>query len=306
MIDVRRVTRQFGSVTALDSLSFSVAAGEVVGLLGPNGSGKTTMIRLLCGLLRPDEGRLLVAGVDPLADGHAVRSLSGVLTESAEFYGYLSGRGNLRFFAELYGVQEAGRVEQLLAMFGLEEAADRPVSGYSTGMRKRLGLARALLHRPPLLFLDEPTNGLDPEGTRQVLEALRSLQRSEGTTILICSHLLEQLEAVCDRYLFIRRGALLASGSLPELRNRYRPGVTLEVHTTAQQMPAWDDAPPLTDDGPVSGARGTLRQFSFTLPDVAAVPLLLSRLASEVPVYGARVHEDSLGDVYFRVQEQQP
>lgn len=302
MIRVSGLRHSFGPVTAVDGLSFGVAAGEAVGLLGPNGSGKTTVIRLLLGLLRPDGGTLRVAGSDPLADGRRVRGVSGVLTETAGFYSHLSGAANLRFFAELYGVTEPGRVDSLLELFGLTGAAGRTAGTYSTGMLRRLGLARALLHRPAVLFLDEPTNGLDPEGTRQVLASLRRLREQEGTTMLICSHLLGQLEAVCDRYVFIRRGALLAEGSLPDLRRRFQPGVTLEVLTAGGFSGSWEGIP-VENSGSTSLAGNVLQRYSFTLPQVADVPHFLSHLADSVPLYGARVVEDTLEDIYFRVQE---
>jgi len=302
VIRVSGLRHSFGSVTAVADLSFGVTAGEAVGLLGPNGSGKTTVIRLLLGLLRPDGGTLRVAGSDPLTDGSRVRALSGVLTETAGFYGHLSGAANLRFFAGLYGVTEPARVDRLIGLFGLAGAAGRTVDTYSTGMLKRLGLARALLHRPAVLFLDEPTNGLDPEGTRQVLASLRRLREQEGTTILICSHLLGQLEAVCDRYVFIRRGALLAEGSLPELRRRFQPGITLEVLTSGGLSGNLEGIP-VESRCSTSLAGKALQRFSFTLPQAADVPGFLARLADDVPLYGARVVEDTLEDIYFRVQE---
>ncbi|HLR47038.1 MAG TPA: ATP-binding cassette domain-containing protein, partial [Deinococcales bacterium] len=176
---------------------------------------------------------------------------------------------------------------------------------YSTGMRKRLGLARALLHRPPLLFLDEPTNGLDPAGARQVLETLRTLSMKEETTILLCSHLLGQLTAVCDRYVFIREGALLESGSLPELRSRWQPGVLLEVLSTEPLPEAWEGST-ADNEGTVSEAGLKLHRCSFMLPETAAVPAFLSGLANRVPLYGARLRLDSLEDIYFRIQELEP
>ncbi len=306
MIQARRVTKTFGDEAAVRELSFGVAEGDVVGLIGPNGSGKTTMIRLLCGLLRPDEGELKVLGVDPLQCGDQVRAASGVLTESAAFYAHMSGPANLRFFAELYGVEEQSRPAELLELFGLDEADERPVSAYSTGMRKRLGLAKALLHKPRLLFLDEPTNGLDPDGTRLVLQSIRQLQSEWGTTVLICSHLLQQLELVCQRFLMIRQGELLDEGSLDELRARHRPGVTLEVLSEAPLPPLDTTGVTSEEADSVEEAGRRLWRSRLRLDDLEEVPTLLRALSAQVALYGAAVRQESLEDIYFRVQAGAP
>lgn len=296
MIDVRSLEKRFDGRTVLRDLTFSVARGEVVGLLGPNGAGKTTTVRLLNGVARADGGELRVAGLDPMQDGDGVRRVAGVLTESAAFYGHLSGRDNLRFFARLTGVREQARVDELLERFGLADAADRAAGTYSTGMKKRLGLARALLHRPQVLFLDEPTNGLDPEGIRLVLESLRQLSRDEGTTMVICSHLLQQLEQVCHRYLFIDGGRIVAQGTLPELESQYLVEAELEVETSMASDRAAALGHRVTSPGP--------GRLVFTLPARTDVPELLRRLSSEADVYEARVRNRGLEQVYFRIQQE--
>lgn len=293
----------------MDAATFNVRAGEVVGLLGPNGSGKTTIIRLLNGLLRPDGGRARVAGVDPLENGARVRRKSGVLTETAAFYSHLSGIQNLRFYAELYGVESTVRPGELLKTFGLADAAEKLVGTYSTGMRKRLGLAKALLNEPELLFLDEPTNGLDPAGARLVLKTIRELQQLSGTTVLISSHMLDHLEVVCDRYLFIKEGRLVEEGTLPDLRAAYQQGVVLEVLTDlpfgegvseyqgTRVQPVKDGAPP------VSAVGEGVKRLAFELASTAAVPDLLRQLSADASLYGARVLEPNLTDLYFMIQE---
>lgn len=294
----------------MSDLSFTVADGEVVGLLGPNGSGKTTMIRLLNGLLRPDGGDIRVLGVDPLTNGRRVRQASGVLTEAAEFYPHLSGLDNLRFFANLYGVNGSARAAELLDTFGLKQHAGKPVSAYSTGMRKRLGLAKALLHEPELLFLDEPTNGLDPEGTRLVLDSIGDLQERSGATILICSHLLEQLELVCERYLFIREGRLVEAGTLEELRAKYEHGVTLEVITDLKleegqreyRHAQINSSRRLEGREFASGPPLGMRRVTFELSSKEEVPPLLQAVATEANLYSARVVEANLEALYFEIQ----
>lgn len=295
IIRVRGITKRFGPHPVVDDLSFDVAAGEIVGLLGPNGSGKTTTIRLLNGVLMPDTGTIAVGRHDPQHEGDAVRKMSGVLTESAAFYRHMTALDNLRFFADLYDVNDGQRPDYLLDVFGLEEYKNHKVGAYSTGMRKRLGLAKAMLHDPKVLFLDEPTNGLDPEGTRMVLHYIKELNRSEGTTVILCSHLLQQLEAVCHRYLFILAGRLIEQGTLRQLEEKYRDDVVLRVETDLNLEDAAYDGIQAEPDG-----AGFVR---FHLPGKAAVPGLLRRLLQDADVYGAHLVERDLESLYFRVRE---
>jgi len=294
-LELNRVAKGFGGKQVLTDLSFAVHRGEIVGFIGPNGSGKTTTIRLLNGVIDPDAGEISVGGYDPRLDGEAVRRMSGVLTESAGLYSNLTGRQNLRFFADLYGVDDLSRCDELLAEFGLSEAAHSRVGTYSTGMKKRLGLAKALLHRPDVLFLDEPTNGLDPEGIRMVLGYIRQLNERDGTTVMICSHLLQQLEQVCHRYLFLQGGRVVEQGTLAELEARYFPTLTLEVETDL-----------VLSDGQYCGIPakqvGTGR-IAFTLPSRDDVPHLLRRLTQEAAVYHAVPVRFDLETLYFKIRE---
>lgn len=294
-MSVQGVRKRFGTHQVLNDLTFHVEEGQVVGLLGPNGSGKTTTVRLINGLLRPDAGTLRVDGRDPLVEGDAVRQISGVLTETAGLYGYMTGLQNLRFFAELYGVDDPTRAGDLLELVGLTAAAEKPVATYSTGMRKRLGLAKALLHRPRLLFLDEPTTGLDPEGIRMVLAHIRDLNRREGITVLICSHLLHQLEDVCDRYVFIDGGRVVEEGSLADLERRYGGPVVLEIETDLEPGDAALAGMTVERAGP--------DRLRLTLPDREAVPGVLRNLTQRARVYGAAVVDRDLETLYFRIRE---
>lgn len=289
------VVKRYGDRTVLRQLSFDLFPGEILGLLGPNGSGKTTTIRLMTGVIRPDGGSIGVAGLDPLKDGDTIRRRSGVLTESAAFYLNMSGLENLRFFADLYGVTDPDRPLQLLAQFGLEAHRKQKVGTYSTGMKKRLGLAKALLHRPDLLFLDEPTNGLDPEGIRLVLSQIRELNQRDGTTIIICSHLLQQLETVCHRYLFLDGGQVIEQGSHAELEAKYGGAVTLQVET--------DLAPDGESFAGLPVQRVDQTHLAFALPGKQAVPDLLRRILTVAPVYGATITGQDLESLYFKIRE---
>lgn len=295
MMEIHGVTKRFGGRPVVDRLSFQVGRGEVVGLIGPNGSGKTTTIRLLNGVIQPNEGEISVFGYDPVHDGDAIRSISGILTESAGFYHNLSGLENLRFFADLYGVTDRGRPLILLEEFGLEPHRNQKVGTYSTGMKKRLGLAKALLHQPDILFLDEPTNGLDPEGIRMVLDYIAALNQRDGTTIILCSHLLQQLEVVCHRYLFLNDGRLIEQGTLSELEERYTTQILLEVETDlALQGESY---------GAFAARQVRPGRIQFTLTGRPQVPDLLRTLLREANVYGATIANQSLESLYFRIRE---
>jgi ABC-2 type transport system ATP-binding protein len=214
-VEVRGLSKSFGSRRAVDELTFGIPNGVIAGLVGPNGAGKTTTMRMLVGLVRPTGGSAAVLGTD-IARSRAFLSRVGSLIESPVFYPGLSGRGNLRILARLRGV--AGeRVGRLLHLVDLDDHADEPVRKYSLGMKQRLGLAMALLSDPDLLILDEPANGLDPAGIIQIRDLMRGL-RGQGKTILVSSHLLGELEQVADWLVILDRGRAIFNGPAGELR----------------------------------------------------------------------------------------
>ncbi len=208
--------KAFGSVQAVRDLSLQVRAGECFGFLGPNGAGKTTTIGMILGLIWPSAGRVEVLGqeVTPVQTG-ALREV-GALVGTPGFYPYLSGRENLRLLARLYPTVDEARIEEVLRLVGLSQVAERRVKGYSTGMKQRLGLAAALLHRPRLLVLDEPTNGLDPVGMAEMRRLLRALVE-QGVTVFLSSHLLHEVEQVCDRVAILHQGHLVTQGPVADL-----------------------------------------------------------------------------------------
>jgi ABC-2 type transport system ATP-binding protein len=201
VIVTRGLTKRYGRVVAVEDLNLEVAEGEVFGLLGPNGSGKTTTILMLLGLTEPTSGEARVLGLDPMREPLKVKAKVGYLPDQVGFYGELTAWENLRYTTRLLGLPEAeakARMEEVLKRMGLWEVKDRRVSAFSRGMRQRLGLAEVLLKRPQVAILDEPTLGLDPEAAREFLGLIKDL-KAEGITVLLSSHLLHQVQEICDR-----------------------------------------------------------------------------------------------------------
>ncbi len=217
------LTKRYGDLVAVDDLSLSIGHGEVFGLLGPNGAGKTTTILMLLGLTEPTSGGATVAGLDPRRDPLAVKARVGYMPDEVGFYEDLTARQNLRYTADLNRIPRsaaAGRIDRVLDDVGLTDAAEQKVGEYSRGMRQRLGLADALVKDPSILILDEPTVNIDPEGVRDLLLMVERLRTEQGVTIVLSSHLLHQVQQVCDRIGIFVKGRLVASGTIDELAGR--------------------------------------------------------------------------------------
>ncbi len=211
------VTRQFGKRVALDDITLDVQPGRCFGFLGPNGAGKTTLIRCMLGLARPTSGQITVRGFDIAHEPAAALARVGAIVEEPRFYGYLSGRQNLDVWAAYVGAGADLRVTNLLERVGLTARASDKVSTYSLGMRQRLGVARALLSDPELLVLDEPTNGLDPDGVAEFRALLRDLVEQDGRAVFISSHLLDEIEKICDDLAIVNQGRVITTGTLDDL-----------------------------------------------------------------------------------------
>jgi ABC-2 type transport system ATP-binding protein len=230
MIAFQHVGKKYGEFTAVDDLDFSIERGEVFGFLGPNGAGKTTTIRMLMGILVPTSGRIAVEGLDCHKDRVALKRRVGYLPDNPLFYDFLRGWEIVEFVGEMHGLSRGeakSRAGVLLADFGLDDAAEEYAVNYSMGMKKKLGLACALIHDPAVLILDEPTNGLDPRASHEVQERLL-YAANQGKTIFLSTHLLDMAERLCSRVGIIDRGNLVAVGPLRELKDKVFPGGSLE------------------------------------------------------------------------------
>jgi ABC-2 type transport system ATP-binding protein len=242
IIEANGLTKVFGSHIAVDHLSFTVKEGEVFGLLGPNGAGKTTTIRMLACLIAPSEGVAKVSGYSIAENPLGVRQTVGILTENPSLYARLSAHENMDFFAEAYNLSEpkekSSRIRELLEFFDLWERRNDKVATFSKGMKQKLAIARALVHKPPILFLDEPTAGLDPESAKEVRDLMEMLSRREKHTILLCTHHLEDAEKLCNRVMIINNGKSIVVGTPDELRNRIagKPTVRINLRTLSPKI----------------------------------------------------------------------
>mgnify|MGYP005842060625 FL=1 len=305
VIETYNLSRYFDRVVAVDHLNLTVTQGEVFGFLGPNGAGKTTTVRLLNGLLQPSGGSARVLGLDVAAQATAIRRQTGVLTETPSLYEALTARENLLFFGTLYDVPEDAlprRVEAILEAFGLAERADDRVGGYSKGMRQRLAIARALLHEPQLIFLDEPTAGLDPSAARRVREMIQRLSHQQGRTIFMCTHNLAEAQQLCDRVGVIDKGRLRAIGTPQELAQSLWHSIFLEVELRHTASPAV-----IAALRSLPGVRhhslqdGKLR---LEVGDEEAIPeVVMAIVGAGGRIYALIPQEHTLEEIYFQIQE---
>ena len=232
-IRVEDLAKHYGEVRAVDGISFTAREGEILGLLGHNGAGKTTTIRMLTGRARPTSGKAGVCGYDVVHERHRMKPLINLVFEDQNLYPRLSGRENLQLFADLYGVPRT-RVDDLLELVGLVDVAARKVKTYSSGMKQRLMIARALVNQPRVLFLDEPTRGLDPTSARDVRRLVRE-QAQQGATVFLTTHYMEEADELCDRVAFLAAGRIVALDTPRELKLRYGERTALVLLDTREE-----------------------------------------------------------------------
>jgi ABC-2 type transport system ATP-binding protein len=270
-IEASGLTKQFGSILALDRLDLNIPQGSIFGLLGPNGAGKTTTIRILAGLAQASAGNAVVAGVTVGLDVPELHRHIGYLDQDPRFYNWMTGRELLAFVGRLHGLEGLmlrARVAEMLKRIGLDASADRLIGGYSGGMRQRLGIAQAILHRPTILFLDEPVSSLDPEGRRDLLELIGGL-RGEAT-VVVSTHVLSDVERVCDRVAVLDRGRLVTEGPLQELLDAHARPIYRLVPRPGQDAQRYDLIAALRAAAWVSDASVTAGTITVTVSDPAA------------------------------------
>ncbi len=293
-IDVQEVSKRYGTLTALDRVSFSVEEGEIFGFLGPNGAGKSTMINIFLDFVRPTEGDVRIFGYDCQQDGKLARERMGVLPEGYAVYERLTGRQHIEFAIDSKGGDEEPM--ELLHRVGIADAADRKAGGYSKGMAQRLVLAMALVGEPDLLILDEPTTGLDPNGAREMRNIIRE-ENERGATVFFSSHILEQVEAVCDRVGILNEGELVAIDTIAGLRESIGGGTKLSIQVdvvpdtalhSIRQLPGVETAWLAEDED----------RIEVTCVDDAKMDVLVALHDAGVDVQNFRTDEASLEDMF--------
>jgi ABC-2 type transport system ATP-binding protein len=301
VVEMRDVSKNFGRVPALSNLTILVPDGRITVLLGPNGAGKTTAIRVITGALTPDRGHVRTFGFDPDRFGEDVRRRCGVVSAKPALYDRLSGWDNLEYSAELYGLgrNATAPIREAAGRFGILEALDQQVGGYSTGMKTRLALSRAVLHNPDLLLFDEPTSGLDPESSHAVLDLIREMT-DEGRTVVMCTHLLVEAEGLADQIIVLENGTDLIHGTQERLTRQYWPNDIVRLDA--------EDPSQLDQLLGMEGVIATTREEDVTevqLDDLRRVPDLVAALtAAGVRLTRVDPHNPSLEDLYFAIRRE--
>lgn len=303
LLRVTELTKNFGKENAVRGLTFQLEQGKCVALLGPNGAGKTTTLRMLAGLLQPSSGDIAFGESKRLMD---YRMSLGYLPQHPTFYGWMSGREYIRFAAELSGMKHeeaARRSESVLERVGLQDEAKRRISGYSGGMKQRLGLAQALVHEPRLLLLDEPVSALDPIGRREVINLLRQIK--EETTVLFSTHVLHDAEEICDDILVMAKGKLAEQGSLTSLREKYRePLIIVQVERERDAL-LWLDSLKSKPYVNQVDMKGDIAQLTVHELRPARDELMKDAAENHIPLVRFEVGSSSLEDMFVKVVGEQ-
>jgi ABC-2 type transport system ATP-binding protein len=298
------LAKSYGNFKAVDSLKLEVKGGEIFGFLGPNGAGKTTTIRMLCGLLTPTSGTASVAGFDVRKGSVEIRKVVGLLPESSGFYNWMNGEEYLAYFASLYKIEgQEGRTKELLDRVGLADKSFAPIGYYSRGMKQRLALARALINRPRIVFLDEPTLGLDPRGQQEIRKMLREINE-DGVTIFLSSHALSEVSSLCNRVAIVDHGKLIAQGTIEELRQLAGDARATVVkvqnspsaHAQISGLPYLAEAPaPTTDTDPI--------EVRIRDPTVSVSEIVRVFDRQGLSVLEVKKQEMTLEEVFFNLTE---
>jgi len=301
-IAVDGLAKRFGEVQAVVDASFRVLQGELFGFLGPNGAGKTTTINMLTGLARPDAGRIRIAGIDCTGNPKAAQHMTGVVPDEINLYPELTGFDNLCFCAALYGMkkkQREARARELLETFGLADAADRKFAGYSRGMKRKLTIAAGIIHNPPILFLDEPTTGIDVASARQIRQLIAGLNRA-GATIFLTTHYIEEAERLCGRIAFIVKGRIVRIDTVPNLIQPIQEKHVMELAVSNSQPALHDKLAQAFPHLTFQGLGGGLIRVEAGNP-VHVGPLVRFLEDQGAEVNEARRVQPSLEDIFVQI-----
>lgn len=295
VLELNSVSKIMGNKKIVDNISFHINEGEIFGFLGPNGAGKTTTIKMITGLLKIDEGDIFINGKNVKKNFEEALSKVGGIIENPEMYGYLTGRENLELYGRMHGQVSKERLEETISFVKLENRIDDKVKKYSLGMRQRLGLAQALLHKPKLLILDEPTNGLDPVGIKELRDTLRNLAATEGLAVLVSSHLLSEMELMCDRFGIIDNGKIIDIKSLEDIKHKENQ----EISNYEIEVDDIESAIKSINKEISRGENTNVIRISATKKEIASINKVL--VTSGVLVYTITPISNTLEDEFMKI-----
>jgi ABC-2 type transport system ATP-binding protein len=295
IVQIRNVSKKIGSKTIIDQLNFEVPKGEVFGFLGPNGAGKTTTIRMMVGLMKISEGEILIDGLSITKDFEKAIAKVGAIVENPEMYKYLTGYQNLLHFARMSPGVTKERIQEVITLVAMENRIHDKVKTYSLGMRQRLGVAQALLHKPALLILDEPTNGLDPAGIRELRDYLRRLTREEGISVVVSSHLLSEMELMCDRVAIIQHGKLIDVRLIKDFFNES------EQNKVAFEVDLPQLALSIFNQNPSFETVATQTQIELTLEREQIAEAVVLLVQNGIKIYSIKPITQSLEDKFLEM-----
>lgn len=301
MILVQDLHKSYGNLRAVDGISFEVKKGELFGFLGPNGAGKTTSLSMISGLLRPDLGTVMLGDIDVWKSPNAAKRLLGFIPQEISLYEELSARENLQFWGSLYSIpgnQLKKNIDELLERVGLADRAKEPVSKYSGGMKRRLNLAVGLVHRPQIVFFDEPTVGIDPQARNNIMEIIREIAKS-GTTIIFTTHHLEEAESLCERIAIMDRGKILAIGSVQELAKIVGDGDIVTIHGNFQATALQH----IFENTAITFVNLTDHKATITLPDGGTgLAMMMQHLTeNHIELSDLSIQKPSLESVFLKL-----
>lgn len=295
VLELNSVSKIMGNKKIVDNISFHINEGEIFGFLGPNGAGKTTTIKMITGLLKIDEGDIFINGKNVKKNFEEALSKVGGIIENPEMYGYLTGRENLELYGRMHGQVSKERLEETISFVKLENRIDDKVKKYSLGMRQRLGLAQALLHKPKLLILDEPTNGIDPVGIKELRDTLRNLAATEGLAVLVSSHLLSEMELMCDRFGIIDNGKIIDIKSLEDIKHKENQ----EISNYEIEVDDIESAIKSINKEISRGENTNVIRISATKKEIASINKVL--VTSGVLVYTITPISNTLEDEFMKI-----